>query len=85
MTAYVTPITESESANRGRGMMKTSRNIQKKWCSMAVLIAVAAVMLVALIAPALALAGAGNIIGPDGTDDYGKVTADEFKPFIILG
>ena len=35
-------------------MMKTSRSIQEKWCSMAVLIVFAAVMLAASITPALA-------------------------------
>jgi PGF-pre-PGF domain-containing protein len=54
MIAHVTPITDSESANRGRGMMKASRNIRTKLCSMAVLIAVVAVMFAISITPAMA-------------------------------
>jgi len=54
MTTNVTPITDSESANRGRGMMKASRNIRTKLCSMSVLIAVVAVMLAISITPAMA-------------------------------
>ncbi len=43
-------------------MMKASRNIRKKWCSMAILIAFAAVILAASIAPVLASA---TYIPPD--------------------
>ena len=52
---------------------------------MAILIVFAAVMLTASIAPALASAGAGNVLDFDGANDYGKVTANEFKNLKIRG
>ncbi|MBC2708936.1 MAG: PGF-pre-PGF domain-containing protein [ANME-2 cluster archaeon] len=55
MIAYVTPITDSSFVNGGRGMMKASRNIRTKLCSMAVLIVFAAVVLAASTTPALAV------------------------------
>ena len=54
MITYVTPITDSVSANRGRGITKVSRNIRTKLCSMTVLIAFAVVMLAVSITPAMA-------------------------------
>jgi len=54
MKAYVTPITDSESANRGRGTMNARRSIRGRWCNMAIFVASAAVMLAATITVAQA-------------------------------
>lgn len=47
---------DSPTTNSGRGTMNARRSTRRRWCSMAVLIAVAAVMLAVCITPALASA-----------------------------
>jgi len=54
MIAYVTPITKRSIANSGRGTMNARRSIRGRWCSMAIFVASAAVMLAATITVAQA-------------------------------
>ena len=37
MIAYVTPITDNQAANRGRGMMNARKSIRGRWRSFAIL------------------------------------------------
>ena len=48
MIADATPIANSPTLSGGQSMMNVSRNIQKKWCSMAILIAFAAMLAVCI-------------------------------------
>jgi len=77
MIAYVTPIIDSASDKRGRGMMKTSRNNHMKLCNIAVLIVFASVMLVASITPAMAIADTTPTPTPTLTCTWGNICVNE--------
>ena len=87
MITDVTPITDSPTANGGSGMMKASRNIHMKLCSMAAVIAFAAVILAICILPASAIAPTNItfgqpttsftiVSGHNATTPYGSLVPD---------